>query len=345
MAVGASNLGRFLNITKTKIILGLTLILVWSVALLVPHLPPAVHDTIRSKFEAARQRIPALGVSWHPAPEAERPAVVQPKVALLVESRPIPHLVPQMLHMLAVVPPDWGMVFVGSEESVISVGRSYAIKYWQVAGRLTLLMLPGPEIGSKEMVSRLMTNISFYDDYLPGVEYILKFESDSILCANSEKGLNDWLEWSWAGAPRTPDDHFSGNGGLSFRKVAAIRRVLKFQRRHDDTEPEDEWFGKRLSIMPGEKVASGTNGALAVEDVYIESPMGFHIREGGAQLHDDVWADPVQRKKILDYCPELSIIMDMKLERERCEDDDKHGHLTGEKPPKEGEEEEKKKSE
>jgi len=34
------------------------------------------------------------------------------------------------------------------------------------------------------------------------VEWLMKFESDSILCANSDDSLNDWLDYSWAGAPR-----------------------------------------------------------------------------------------------------------------------------------------------
>jgi hypothetical protein len=127
--------------------------------------------------------------------------------------------------------------------------------------------------------------------------------------------------------PRTPDDRFSGNGGLSLRRVSAIKRVLGFQARYNDTEPEDEWFGKRIYILPGAKVASGTEGALAVEDVYMDNAMGYHVRDGGNQLSDEVWKDHDQRKKIFSYCPELSMIMDMKLERERCHGDDKQGTI------------------
>ena len=137
--------------------------------------------------------------------------------------------------------------------------------------------------------------------------------------------------------PSSPEDRFSGNGGLSLRKVSAIRRILSFQARYNDSEPEDEWFGKRLWVLPGEKVASGTTGALAVEDVYVESPMGYHIRDGGSNLNDDVWKDHKQRKKILDYCPELSLIMNMKLERERCEGDQRDGVIHPTEEEKEAE--------
>lgn len=118
------------------------------------------------------------------------------------------------------------------------------------------------------------------------------------------------------------DDRFSGNGGLSLRRVSVIKRILSFQARFNDSEPEDEWFGKRLWVLPGAKVASKLDGALAVEDVYMERPMGYHVREGGS---DNVWDDAARRKKMLEYCPELGIVMDMKLERERCPDDDGNG--------------------
>lgn len=97
-----------------------------------------------------------------------------------------------------------------------------------------------------------------------------------------------------------------------------------------------------MYILPGEKVASGLDGVLAVEDVYVERPMGYHIRDGGSNLNADVWKDNAQRLKMFEYCPELSLIMDMKLERERCEGDDKQGAIH---PTPEEQEAEKKKLE
>jgi len=151
----------------------------------------------------ALQKIPTIKVDWNTTNQDPRDAYNHAKVALLVESRPLPHLVPQILHMISVVPPDWRFLFIGSEKSVVSVGRAYATKHQQYIGKLDLMVLPEPwEIDSKENVFRTMTDIRFYDEFLPGVEWILKYEADSILCANSESSLNDWLDWSWVGAPR-----------------------------------------------------------------------------------------------------------------------------------------------
>lgn len=125
------------------------------------------------------------------------------KVALLIEPRPLPHLVPLITHMTSVVPPDWRFIFIGSPWSVYNVGRSPAIQHQQAAGKTTVMKLPRPwSMDGKEDVSRLLTDARFYDELLPGVEWVFKYEQDSILCANSPKDLDDWLSWSWAGAPR-----------------------------------------------------------------------------------------------------------------------------------------------
>ena len=94
-------------------------------------------------------------------------------------------------------------MFIGTKKSVISISRSFATQYQEANGKLDLVVLPEPwKIDSKEDINRLLTDIRFYDELLPGVEWLLKFESDSILCANSNDSLDDWLEYDWAGAPR-----------------------------------------------------------------------------------------------------------------------------------------------
>jgi Protein of unknown function (DUF5672) len=122
---------------------------------------------------------------------------------------------------------------------------------------------------------------------------------------------------------------FAGNGGLSLRRISAVRTILGFQSRYNNSLPEDEWFGKRITLLPGAKVANATQeNHFAVEDVWHEKPMGYHVRADN--LADDVWKDPTRRKSNFEYCPELSMIMDMKLERERCEGDNGEGEIVSE---------------
>jgi hypothetical protein len=105
--------------------------------------------------------------------------------------------------MISVVPPDWKFKFIGTNKSVIAVSRSFASQYHEANGKLDLVVIPEPwTINSKEDVHRLFTDIRFYNEVLPGVEHMFKFESDAILCANSRDSLNDWLPFDWAGASR-----------------------------------------------------------------------------------------------------------------------------------------------
>lgn len=134
---------------------------------------------------------------------------------------------------------------------------------------------------------------------------------------------------------RSVDDRFAGNGGLSLRKVSLMKRILSYQARYPDSEPEDAWFGQRVSHTPGLKIATAEQeDHFAVEDVYHEKPMGYHLHKGTERLPEDVWKNKDQRKAIFEYCPEISMIMDMKLEIERCEGDNREGEMV-EVPPKE----------
>ncbi|KAL2067869.1 hypothetical protein VTL71DRAFT_15967 [Oculimacula yallundae] len=333
---GSLGSGMFV-INRTRILIFVSLAITWTIASLIPTYKQTVKDMATEKYHDAIEHLPAVKVDWHPKydPKAQFNAS---KVALLIEGRPIPHLVPQLLHMIAVVPPDWRFVFIGTNKSVMSVSRSFATQYQEANGKLDMVIMPKPwKVDSKEDVYRMLTDMRFYDEFLPDVEWLLKFESDSILCARSDDSLNDWLHYSWAGAPRTADDRFAGNGGLSLRRISTVRKILGFQSRYNDTEPEDEWFGKRITVLPGAKVANGKQeDHFSVEDVWHEKPMGFHVRDGGESLSDDVWKNSDRRKGNFEYCPELAIIMPMKLERERCEGDNREGEII-EQPKKEGE--------
>lgn len=151
------------------------------------------------------------------------------KVALLIEDRPIAHLAPLLLHMISVVPPDWRFVFLGSVESVAFLNNSLAVRTQVRSGKLDLGELPRNfSSKGKEPLSQTLTSVEFWrwlggkdtwdwkDPYVdeegeepngmapgrrPQVEWVLIFQTDSILCANSKASLNDWLHYDWVGAP------------------------------------------------------------------------------------------------------------------------------------------------
>jgi hypothetical protein len=111
---------------------------------------------------------------------------------------------------------------------------------------------------------------------------------------------------------------FGGNGGISLRKVSQILKVPRFQTGLDDSFQEDSWLSSRMGLLPDAHMCEpALEREFVVEDIWQERPLGYHINPAG--WSDHVWQDPGKRKMIFDYCPEVKIILDMHLERERCQ--------------------------
>lgn len=104
------------------------------------------------------------------------------------------------------------------------------------------------------------------------------------------------------------------------RRMSVIRRILSFQQRRNNSEPEDVWFGKRIAALPGEKVAAEFHGSISAENSVMHKPIGYHVPERGVHVDRGVWKDKHLRKEVLEYCPELRMILDSKLDREACSD-------------------------
>jgi hypothetical protein len=163
--------------------------------------------------------LPSIQIDRHPTATflSRYPAN---KTALYIEPRAdLPFLVPLLLHMIMVVPPDWRFLFYGSSATVTQVRESYTAAMYEAMGKLNVRNLEdnygegwgrrygweepkdGRVLSAEEMTNRLLTNKTFYEGDLADTEWLLVFHSDAILCANSEVGIDDWLGWDWVGAP------------------------------------------------------------------------------------------------------------------------------------------------
>ncbi|KUJ20190.1 uncharacterized protein LY89DRAFT_473593 [Mollisia scopiformis] len=294
----------------------------------IPHLPKA----------------PSIHLEYGNAP-AESPYNVS-KVALLIENRKNPILAPLMLHFMSVVPPDWRFRFMGSDESVEYLNQSRAIRNHVASGKLDLTYIPANmTTGSQEEISRFLTTLWLYETVLQPAEWLLVFQTDSMLCANSRQSLNNWLDYDWVGAPWNPNGRFGGNGGLSLRRVSKIVDVLRNQQRIPNTEPEDVWLTDRLGHRPDAKLANGTVSLTFSGEMYggegekvggkkkkpnsdptkagelikgiddwrdgFYEPMGYHTGGSGRTLHGGIWGTPEMRKHIWGYCPEVKMMLEM----------------------------------
>ncbi|KAL8819606.1 MAG: hypothetical protein Q9223_002001 [Gallowayella weberi] len=259
-------------------------------------IPPITVNTIHKSLPVIP--VPSLTVTY-PTKQFN-----ETKVAFLVENRPLPMLAPLILHFMGVIPADWRFRFMGSPESVKTVKASKAIRHQVNAGKLDLTLIPrNMTTGGQEQISTFLTTLWLYETLLQPAEWLLVFQTDSILCANSEGNLDDWLEYDWVGAPWSPSSRYGGNGGLSLRRVSSIIQVLRDQRRLPNSDPEDVWLTARLGHRPGGKVANGSVSlTFSGENIYYERPMGYHTGGSGKNLGGGVWGTPELRRQIYDYC-------------------------------------------
>ncbi|KAG9970058.1 hypothetical protein KCU98_g14730, partial [Aureobasidium melanogenum] len=154
------------------------------------------------------------------------------------------------------------------------------------------------------------------------VEHLFVFSRDSTICANALRSLDDWLGYDWISGPKNNKNSqaFKGSGGFSLRRVSAVRRILAFQQRDNDTIPEDQFLSYRMTTIPDAVIPNATEASEFVTDhIYHKNSFGIHIGEMSKSMVE-VWDNHDRRMAIYRHCPELKMVMTlMKLTREKCD--------------------------
>ncbi|RAL59654.1 hypothetical protein DID88_000287 [Monilinia fructigena] len=163
------------------------------------------------------------------------------------------------------------------------------------------------------------TNPELYK-FLSPAEHLLVFQPDSILCTKAPTTLNDFLQYDYVGAPWSAQSTYGGNGGLSLRRVSSILKVLEKERRKPgDGQLEDLWLSNTLNKLQGTKMANAkVSKSFSVESIWDEAPLGYHIGWLGVH-HGQIWDKPEYVSHIMNYCPEVKIILGMKLDNDKPE--------------------------
>lgn len=233
------------------------------------------------------------------------------RVAMIIEMRHIPHLAALLVYFIGTLPPAWIVQLVGNEEAFASVKKSSALSGAIQSGKLVLRDLPPYyEVATGELLSITLTNLTFYTEFVRPAEWLLIFQTDSIICAASNQSIDDWVEkgYDWAGAPWSLDMK-GGNGGFSLRHVPPIVELLKnpsnARPTHADMAFEDFWLSSRLENLPSPLEMS----TFSVESVYNEQPLGYHLRGSGILIDSEIWSNETRKRQIFDYCPEVKLIL------------------------------------
>lgn len=209
---------------------------------------------------------------------------------------------------------------MGSPASLAFMRAAPAISNLERIGRLEFLEIPDNySVQSRESISRMFTDAHLYESILAPAEHLLVFQPDAIFCTNSEQSLNDYLDYDWVGAPWSTTSQFGGNGGLSLRKVSRVLKAIreKGPRPHNDGALEDLWLVSKMHELPGWKMAdAAVSKHFSVESVWDDRPLGYHIGWLGVH-HEQIWDQEWQLQHIFEYCPEVKLILGMKLDNDK----------------------------
>jgi hypothetical protein len=240
-------------------------------------------------------------------------------VATIIEDRPLANLAPLILHFASVLGPDWPIVlFTTKDQAPNSVPFRRAVK----EGRVIIKNLPpGTAFADHSSVSEFLTRPWFWEQLAPA-SHVLMFQADSILCANSELRVDDFLKYDFVGAPiAVPDSGDDGhgegyNGGLSLRNRAMVLDIVNRYSWTGEKETgeistegcvtkrpclkfEDQWFYHKMKEMEGARLPSvEVASTFAVETVWTDRPLGYHqVERWNSERMEEVKA----------WCPEYAM--------------------------------------
>lgn len=134
---------------------------------------------------------------------------------------------------------------------------------------------------------------------------MLNFQTDSILCANSGRQVEDFFDYDFIGAyhPWVPGAY---NGGLSLRNVALARKVVSMYNIADDVAEgtkdgwyEDVWFCRKMKDLGGRFPTIEVASEFSVDLIWAERPLGFHGINKTVQID--------RADQIYEWCPEAAL--------------------------------------
>jgi hypothetical protein len=134
-----------------------------------------------------------------------------------------------------------------------------------------VIHINNPEIKTQNDYNNFLTSKEFYD-LIPFDKFLI-FQHDSGLL---RKGIEDFLEWDYIGAPWKFQEH-GGNGGLSWRSKKAMLECIMQLPWNPTLGHEDVYFSNLLRRIPNFKLAPREIcEKFSCESIYTEGTLGYH---------------------------------------------------------------------
>ena len=236
------------------------LVIIWTVKLSFPqHTALGVYTSHKSNPSPATPS-PSASPDTNSKPQdgivlaSETSITNSSKAAVIVETRFRTNLIPLILHFSTVLGPTWPILIYTSAESVGLFSASAALSRYLHTGVIQIRILPQSVLfTNSDSVNAFMTKPWIWESLAPA-EHILIFQSDSMLCANAARSVDDYFEYDFVGAPIAEHLGKGYNGGLSLRKRSSIMRILDEwsweETKKEGDRFEDQWYFNRYASLP-----------------------------------------------------------------------------------------------
>jgi hypothetical protein len=173
--------------------------------------------------------------------------------------------------------PDWSiMVFHGTEN------EDFAKSELKNVENISFVKLRHKNL-TIMMYNQLLTSKLFYENF-KNYEYVLIFQTDTLLFPHSGFKIDDFLGYDYVGAPWSwrqkkkddeecdDDKERGGNGGLSLRSVSTMLKICA-EKKYSGQCNEDVFFSEhKLCNCPPTSIASN----FSVESMFTKIPFGCH---------------------------------------------------------------------
>lgn len=288
------------GLSRRFVVIALSLLAVIYIVRLTPR--DMVLDTTKSMLGSAPKAAETPGFK------------IKDKVALISDTQYTNRLVPLILHFHSVLGPEWPIVFYTTNETSnrISEGAgSSAIWNRAVAnGAIDVRIIPEMyNMTSRYGVNVYLSRPWLWEQLLPA-KHVLTFQTDAMLCGNSHKTMDDFLDWDFIAAPlHTKEKLF--NGGLSLRNLTMMMEILNNPANNWERETadgtwtmggEDIWFSRKMDLMganlPDFKKALTFACQHDWHVSHEKEPLGYH------KVHKNA---PKRLPEITEWCPEIAM--------------------------------------
>ncbi|KAI3399237.1 hypothetical protein diail_7398 [Diaporthe ilicicola] len=287
-----------------------------------------------------------------PPPPPPPPEVPFPdNVAVIMETdvARVPNLVPVILHFASVLGPKWPVVLVTRRDRWVEPA-SPAFRRLMAERRLHVYFLPGDTaFADHRSVSVFLTRPWFWEQF-ESAGRVLLFQADSVVCGNSGRAVDDFLEWDLVGAPVAAEYGVGYNGGLALRNPRLVLEVVRDPANDFEKDSAVAAAAEDLlaEINKEEAKDVGPDGLLQGRDEedkparpakpppwmkFEDQWMYMKLKERGARLPDEKvamtfavetvyydkplgyhqpfrWLTDYQKKEAMKWCPEIGMLQD-----------------------------------